>query len=424
MAIHTDITELKRAEEELQGAYAIIKNQRDRMEDELNVGRDMQMSMVPGTFPAFPERKEFSIHGYLQPAREMGGDFYDYFFIDADRLCFCIGDVSGKGVSAALFMAVTKTLIKSRAANDPSTASILTHVNGELCQGNTNAMFVTIFIGILNTRTGALGYTNAGHNPPYLKRRDGASQKLAPHGPVAGIAEGLVYGEGSETLSPGDLLYMYTDGVTEEMDTKCKFFSVKRLEKFVRSQTVRSAKAVVDNTVLAVRRFRGEKEAEDDVTVLAIEFFGDMPKREMSEELHMIVQNEYSEIARVEERFGEFATARGIPEDLKNKMYVIFDDLLNNVISYAYPDGGAHDIEVRAQHRDNRLIVTIADDGIPFNPLLRSVPDTSMPLEDRRVGGLGILLVRQLADDMSYQRRIDKNELTLTLVVGPPDDES
>ena len=184
----------------------------------------MQISMVPGTFPAFPERQEFSIHGFLEPAREMGGDFYDFFLIDAERLCFCIGDVSGKGVSAALFMAVTKTLIRLRAADDPSTASILTHVNGELCQDNANAMFVTLFIGILNTRTGALGYSNAGHIPPYLKRRDGTAQNLMPHGPVAGIAEGMFYGEGRETLGAGDFFYMYTDGVTEERDTAGRFF--------------------------------------------------------------------------------------------------------------------------------------------------------------------------------------------------------
>jgi sigma-B regulation protein RsbU (phosphoserine phosphatase) len=383
----------------------------------------MQMSMVPRIFPAFPERQEFSILGSLQPAREMGGDFYDFFFIDADRLCFCIGDVSGKGVSAALFMAVTKTLIKSHAPNDPSTASILTHVNGELCLDNENAMFVTLFIGILNTRTGALDYANAGHNPPYLKRRDGSAQKLMPHGPVAGVADGHVYGSGRETPGPGDLLYMYTDGVTEEIDGEGQFFSDKRLERIVCAQTLRSAKAIVDDTVMAVEQFRGKKEAEDDVTVLAIEFMGDAPNRPMAENLHITVQNELLQIALAENMFGEFAAAHGLPEELVNKMGAILDDVLNNVISYAYSDNRDHAIEITATRRDDRVIVTISDDGTPFNLLLHAAPEAGLSLEDRRVGGLGIHLVRHLADDISYRRRTKKNELTLTLMVDPPDDQ-
>ncbi|MCH9049943.1 MAG: SpoIIE family protein phosphatase [Proteobacteria bacterium] len=414
---------LKRAQEELHEAYGIIKNQKDRMEDELNIGRDIQMSMVPLTFPPFPNRKEFSIYATLQPAREIGGDFYDFFFVDEERLCFCIGDVSGKGVPAALYMAVTKTLIKSRAADDLSTASILTHVNDELSRDNPNAMFVTIFIGILNTRSGEFDYSNAGHNPPYLRRRDGSSQKLGLHGPVVGAMDGIVYGKGTEVLRPGDLLYMYTDGVTEEMDTNGQLFSDERLEELICSPTIDSVETAVDNTVSAVKSFRGEKDAEDDVTILAIQFHGDSAKLPM-EGLHVIVRNELSQIATVDARFREFAEERGFPEDLKHKMSVIIDDLLNNVISHAFPEGGEHEIEVRAEQVGNRLTVTITDDGIPFNPLLSDTPDISLTLEDREVGGFGILLVGKMADDISYHRRIDKNVLTLVIHVDQSDDAS
>ena len=418
-----DISEQKRAQEELREAYGIIKNQKDRMEDELNIGRDIQMSMVPLTFPPFPNRKEFSIYATLQPAREIGGDFYDFFFVDEERLCFCIGDVSGKGVPAALYMAVTKTLIKSRAADDLSTASILTHVNDELSRDNPNSMFVTIFIGILNTRSGEFDYSNAGHNPPYLRRRDGSSQQLGLHGPVVGAMDGMVYGKGTEVLRPGDLLYMYTDGVTEEMDTNGQLFSDERLEELICSPTIDSVETAVDNTVSAVKSFRGEKDAEDDVTILAIQFHGDSAKLPM-EGLHVIVRNELSQIATVDARFREFAEERGFPEDLKHKMSVIIDDLLNNVISHAFPEGGEHEIEVRAEQVGNRLTVTITDDGIPFNPLLSDTPDISLTLEDREVGGFGILLVRKMADDISYHRRIDKNVLTLVIHGDQSDDAS
>ncbi len=273
--ILTDITDRKRAEAALQEAHEIIKDQRDRMEDELNIGREIQMSMIPLTFPPFPDHDEFSVFAALEPAREVGGDFYDSYFLDEERFCFCIADVSGKGVPAALFMAMAKTLIKSRAADDRSTASILTHVNDELSVDNPNCMFVTIFSGILNIRTGELLYTNAGHNPPYIKRKDGALQCLDErHGPVVGAVEGMVYGEGRDTMAPGDLLLLYTDGVTEAMDVEDRLFSEDRLEQLLGSMDTDDVDKVVDNTVVAVKAFAGEAEQADDITILALAFHG------------------------------------------------------------------------------------------------------------------------------------------------------
>ena len=208
VTIVNDITERKRAEEALQEANRIIKDQRDRMEGELNIGRKIQMSMIPLVFPPFPDHDEFSVFAALEPAREVGGDFYDYYFIDEGRLCFCVGDVSGKGVPAALFMAVTKTLIKALAIDDVSTASILTHVNAELSADTKTSMFVTVFLGILNIRSGEIVYTNAGHNPPYFRRKGGSLQRLdVRHGPVIGAVPGMVYRENTDTMciAPGSL---------------------------------------------------------------------------------------------------------------------------------------------------------------------------------------------------------------------------
>ncbi len=424
VAIYTDITELKSAQEELQAAYRIIKDQKDRMEDELNVGREIQMSMVPLTFPPFPNRNEFSVYGSLEPAREIGGDFFDFFFVDDNRLCFCIGDVSGKGVPAALFMAVTKTLIKSRATDDRSTASILTHVNDELSRDNPNGMFVTLFIGILNIRSGEFDYTNAGHNPPYLIRTDGPPEALSDrHGPVIGAVKGKVYRKGTNVMHAGDILYMYTDGVTEEMDTEGQLFSDERLAALISTQTIDSVEAAVDKTISAVESFRGEKDAEDDVTVLAIQFFGD-PMKASAAGLHVIVKNELSEITTVQQRFQEFGKAHGFSKDLERKMDMIIDELLGNVILYAFSEDSEHEIEITAEQVRNRLTITISDDGVPFNPLLKDTPDTSLAAKDRDLGGLGILLVRKMADDILYQRRIDKNVLTLIIHVDRSDDES
>ena len=411
--IELDITERKMAAAALQEAYGIIKDQRDRMEDELNIGREIQMSMIPLTFPPFPDHSEFSVFAALEPAREVGGDFYDYYFIDEERFCFCIGDVSGKGVPAALFMAMAKTLIKSRAADDRSTASILTHVNDELSVDNQSCMFVTIFAGILNIRTGELLYTNAGHNPPYLKRKDGTLQRLDQrHGPVIGAVEGTAYAEGRDTMEPGDLLFLYTDGVTEAMDVEDRLFSENRLEQLLASMDTGDADKVVDDTVVAVRAFEGEAEQADDITVLALAFHGS-PEDALIAERRITIKNCMPEIAAVIETFEAFAEEFGVPWPIAMKFNLIFDDVLNNVISYAYHDDDEHDIEVRMELAGERLLVTITDDGVPFNPLSVATPRTDLALEDREAGGMGIHLVRNLVDDVSYQRRIDKNVLTL-----------
>jgi sigma-B regulation protein RsbU (phosphoserine phosphatase) len=403
---YSDITKRKLAEDEL-------RNQKERMEDELNIGREIQMSMIPLVFPPFPDHDEFSVFAALEPAREVGGDFYDYYFIDEERFCFCIGDVSGKGVPAALFMAMAKTLIKSRAADDRSTASILTHVNDELSVDNSSCMFVTIFSGILNIRTGELLYTNAGHNPPYLKRKDGTLQLLDQrHGPVIGAVEGMVYGEGRDTLEPGDLLLLYTDGVTEAMDVEERLFSEDRLEQLLTSMDTDDPDEVIENTVAAVKTFEGEAEQADDITVLALAFHGS-PENALVAERQIAIKNHLPEIATVNEKFEEFAEEFGVPLPIVMKFSLMFDDLLNNVISYAYKDDRDHEIEVRMELAGGRLIVTIADDGVPFNPLSVMAPRTDLALEDREVGGLGIHLVRNLVDEVSYQRRIDRNVLTL-----------
>ncbi|MCZ6860269.1 MAG: SpoIIE family protein phosphatase [Alphaproteobacteria bacterium] len=405
--------EVESANLALERAYDVIKVQNERMAAELNVAHDIQMSMVPLIFPAFPDHDEFTVFAVLEPAREVGGDFYDFFFIDEDRICVCIGDVSGKGVPAALFMAVAKTLIKSRARDDLSTASILTHVNDELSADNKENMFVTLFIGIANIRSGEVIYTNAGHNPPYVRRADGSLKRLDErHGPVIGAMEGMVYGEDSVKLAPADILFLYTDGVTEAMDGDDTLFSDERLEGVLEAVDGVTAENAVTKTVAAVKEFEGETEQTDDVTVLAFQYHGSSGTTGKAE-LQIVIENELSEIAKIIGAFEEFAGEHGIPMPITMKFNIVFDELLNNVISYAYRDEEEHEISIRIKLVADRLTVTIADDGVPFNPLSAKTPDTKSSLEDRDISGLGIHLVRELVDDVSYHRRIDKNVLTL-----------
>jgi sigma-B regulation protein RsbU (phosphoserine phosphatase) len=415
--------ELQVKNRELQESFENLKrttSAKERMESELNIGRDIQMSMLPLVFPAFPHRHEFSVFAALHPAREVGGDFYDFFLIDEDRFCFCVGDVSGKGVPAALFMAVTKTLIKSRASNDYSPASIMTHVNDEVGRHNESCMFVTIFLGILDVTTGQLAYTNAGHNPPYLKRKDGTLVRLDKrHGPVIGAMEGMVYQEDRISLSPRDMLLVYTDGVTEAMDPSQALYEEEQLVKLYGAREYASAEDVVSVTVDDVWRFQAEAVQADDVTVLAVEYFG-VPEGVERSVLELRITNQLNEIARVNDSFNGFAKEHGLLDDLRRPMNLVFDELLNNVISYAYEDDEEHAIEILVELSSDRLAVTVTDDGIPFNPFQGGPPDTSLSIEERQIGGLGIHLVQNVMDEFNYNRRTDKNVVILAKHLKTP----
>jgi sigma-B regulation protein RsbU (phosphoserine phosphatase) len=404
---------LKQNMDELQAAYAVINKQKERMQEELNVGRDIQMSMVPDTFPAFPDHDEFDIHALLKPALEIGGDFYDYFFVGRDKLCICVGDVSGKGVPAALFMAVTKTMIKSTANEDHSPASIITRVNEEISQDNPSCMFITLFLGILHIRSGEFHYTNAGHPYPYVKRAGGVIDTLKPvHGPVVGAIDGIAYGEDSVVLGKDDKLLIFTDGVTEAMDVTDQLYGEQRVIDHFQSSPECALDSLVSGTLDSVEAFAGEAEQADDITILALRY--DLETDDIAGHRQEIsISNELGEIDRVNDTFNEFAEQCGIPMPVSLKVNMVFDELLNNVISYAYGDEEAHSIEVIMERSGERLSISISDDGQPFNPFTREDPDTTLSLEERDIGGLGIHLVKKVMDESTYQRRHNRNVVTL-----------
>jgi sigma-B regulation protein RsbU (phosphoserine phosphatase) len=413
---------------ELQASFDDLRRTttaKERMESELNIGREIQMSMLPLEFPPYPHRNEFTVFATLEPAREVGGDFYDFFLIDEDRFCFCVGDVSGKGVPAALFMAVTKTLIKSRASNDFSPASIMTHVNEEVAQNNDSAMFVTLWLGILDVTSGALVYTNAGHNPPYVMKPDGGDPVRldALHGPVVGAVEGLVYGQESTTLQPNDLVFLYTDGVTEAMDPAGTLYDEARLVELLSAQESPSVEEVVGASTDGVWRFQADAEQADDVTVLAVKFTGRALGVSDVHRLHLEARNRFEEIDAVNRAFDEFAELHGLPTRVRRSLKLVFDDLLNNVISYAYEDDLEHIIDVHIELSSDRLAVRMTDDGRPFNPFGRTSPDTATPVDEREIGGLGIHLVESLMDEVSYTRRTDRNVVVLVKYLSESDKE-
>jgi len=246
---------------------------KERIESELNVAREIQMSFLPKIFPPFPDRKEFEIFAFIEPAREVGGDFYDFFFIDQDHLYFCIGDVSGKGIPASLFMAVTKTLIKANTTKDITPAEVLNGVNQELCIDNETAMFVTIFCGILNTRTGEVSYSNGGHNPPYLcSNSKGITALNDKSGMALGVLDEATYTTNKVTIGNGDRIFLYTDGVTEAMDKEGIMYSDDRLINLLEEQKDFTPEMIVNKTFNEVKNFSSGAPQADDITIMAIQF--------------------------------------------------------------------------------------------------------------------------------------------------------
>src|SRR5262245_21264749 len=248
--------------------------EKERMEEALKLAHDIQMSMLPKIFPPFPERREFDIFATITPAKEEGGDLYDFFFIDDDHLCFAIGDVSGKGVPASLFMAVTKTLFRATAGNSGSPGEILARLNTEICRDNESCMFVTLFCGILNIRTGQVDYSNGGHNLPYYLHHNGVSLLESIGGRALGLVEQSPYASGRIVLRPSEALLLYTDGVTEAMDSKQRLYSDQRLAEFLANNRGSSPRQITGDLVNDVRQFAGETPQSDDITILALHYFG------------------------------------------------------------------------------------------------------------------------------------------------------
>ena len=249
--------------------------EKERIGSELRIASQIQGSILPRTFPPFPERAEFEIYAVTIPAREMGGDFYDFFLIDDERLGVVIADVSGKGVPAAIFMAVTRSLLKATAVTVVDPAECLRHVNSLLCPDNEAVMFTTVFYGILHTRTGELAYSSAGHQLPYVLRDSGGVEQLVATGGMGlGVVEDARLETKTAVLGRGDRLLLYTDGISEAMDGGSRMFSERRLREFLEKTGECAPDQLIRDLVSEVRRFTGDIPQSDDITVLGLRFLG------------------------------------------------------------------------------------------------------------------------------------------------------
>ncbi|NCD41752.1 MAG: HAMP domain-containing protein [Bacteroidia bacterium] len=248
---------------------------KEKIESELRIAREIQMGMIPKIFPPFPDTPQIDLYAMLQPAKEVGGDLYDFFLIDNDHMCFAIGDVSGKGVPASLFMAVTRTLLRSTAPKQLSTANIVNTLNGSLAAGNESSMFVTFFLGIINLKTGILTYTNAGHNPPIIVHSDAEPEFFETTDQIPiGLFDSYIYRQSKREIHTMDKLLLYTDGITEAENAEKALYSDHRLMQCIAKNKQQHPKGIIEAITEDVKLHVGSNEQSDDLTMLSLIYQG------------------------------------------------------------------------------------------------------------------------------------------------------
>ena len=384
------------------------RQERQRQASDLLLARDIQRSSLPSVFPPYPRDLTVDLFADMNPARDVGGDFYDFFYTGAGRLAVLVADVSGKGVPAAMFMMKAKSILRELVLSMSDLGEAFAVANERLCEGNEANMFVTCWIGVLDESSGVLRYVNAGHNPPYLLRADGSTEQLGSiSGMFLGGMEGIRYRTFSMRLAPGDLLFLYTDGVTEANNVMGEMFGESRLEevlqgrrglglaRFVPSKCEKPSPALLCRRVRgAVDAFAGKAAQFDDITLLALRYRG-VPKRwelELPATLDSVPGfNAFAE---------EHLVSVGCPRSVKSDLLVALDEITNNVAQYS----GSGKMRVEIEFADDPLVVrfSVSDTGKPWNPLEHLDPDITLSADARELGGLGILMVKKLMDDVSY----------------------
>jgi len=384
---------------------AAMTYERERVAAELSVAAGIQAAMLPSTFPAFPERFEFDIYADMRPAKEVGGDFYDFFMIDKDTLGVVIADVSDKGVPAALFMALAKTLIKSGAQEKKSPKEVFESVNRLLSEGNETGMFVTAFLGCLDIPTGKFVFANAGHNPPLLFS-GGVYRRLASKaGFVLAGMENTIYREGEITLQPGDGLLLYTDGVTEAANPDGELFGERRLIAAADRYAEQPPKAFVEAIKAEIDGFATGAPQADDITMLALRYIG---KAHVKNELKIeaVLENMDAVLEFVDRRL------EGCPAKIQNQMGIVADEIFSNIARYAYAPGVGEAI-IRICIDGEYLTMEFEDFGKAYDPTASPDPDMALPAMEREIGGLGVFMVKKIMDAVEYRRENGKNTLTL-----------
>ena len=385
---------------------ADLMNKTISTEMELNVARDIQEGILSAEFP---DNASYAVYADMTPATEVGGDFYDYFLIDETHLAIVVGDVSGHGMAAAMFMTLTKTLMKVYAQSHYSAEKVFEQTNRYLQQSNPAKFFVTGWMGIVDLTTGVLTYANAGHNYPVLVR-NGKSPAFLRSKPnfVLGRRRLVRYQENRTKLRPGDKLVLYTDGVTEAQSPDESFFGDDRLLSVIDAAKEQNQQEMIVSLRAAIDAFENGSEHHDDATALALSFKNYLQVAPPERKSFFLSVKTFDSVT---EYVARQCTAAGCDETTVGQITIAVSEILANIDLYAYENGG--EIEVLTKCRDRRMTIAFKDNGKPFNPLLVKEPDVTLSLDNRKPGGLGIFIVKKLMSEISYSFENNQNVLTI-----------
>ena len=386
---------------------------KERIESELRIARSIQMGMVPKIFPPFPERDDIDLYSKLRPAKEVGGDLYD-FFIENDKLYFIVGDVSGKGIPASLVMAVTCRLFRTIAYNVATPEGIVTTLNDALSESNESNMFCTAFVGILDLKSGELRYCNAGHNPPIILNRDGSTVAMNVLPNLAmGIWPGFEYQGEVRSVDSGSTLLIYTDGVTEAENGEKKLYGEKRLISVLQSQSSNTPREIIDNVLSDIAQHTQGAEQNDDITIMCCKV-GNLQDNDYR---HIVLRNNIKEIGRMSDFIDQLGEELNLSTEVAFNVHLALEEAISNIIMYAFPEGEEHEFTLTVRRVDNSLILKIIDSGKEFDPTQQPDADVTLSLEERPIGGLGIFLIRRIMQKVEYRRVDGKNILTMVKMI-------
>lgn len=388
-----------------------VNEEKNRIGGELRVASRIQQAMLP---PNRLRQEDVDIGGSLAPAREVGGDLYDYFIRDA-KLFFCIGDVSGKGVPSAMLMSVVHSLFRSASAHENSPSRIMLSINETCCQGNESNMFVTLFVGVLDLPTGMLRYCDAGHDAPLISCGSTfCTLDCVPHLPV-GVFDDVKYQTQETRLEPDSVIFLYTDGLTEAKEKTGKLFGKPRVEDELKRCADHEPAEILQSMTKAVHAFVGDSEQSDDLTMLAIRYTPQQYQSVLTETI--VLKNDLHEVPRLNSFQKDIYHRLNLAPSLAIKLQLALEEAVVNVIDYAYPVEVEGTIEVRIMSDGHSLKLMITDMGASFDPTVKEKADTSLSVEDRQIGGLGILLMREMMDSINYERIDGKNVLTMIKMI-------
>lgn len=389
--------------------------EQERMAGELHIANNIQQTLLPEEDGAMKDIDDVQVEGRLIPAKAVGGDLYNAFVRDG-KLFFCIGDVSGKGIPSALIMAIMQALFRNIASREDNPSHIMKRLNETACRNNKANIFVTLFVGVLDLPTGHLHYCNAGHELPIMVRTQNSKAEISnleamPNLPV-GLFEDFEYEMQTIQMQPGSALFLYTDGLTEARNAKGKLFGRDRVGQMIAEAGTTNPKQLVEAAIECWQKFIGETEQSDDLTLLALSYTPLQEQSIMGEGITL--KNDVKEVEKLGSFVKQVAESLSLDKSLTGRLRLAVEETVVNVMEYAYPQGTTGDVNIRATSNGRRLKFIISDSGIPFNPTEVTAADTTLSAEERPIGGLGILLVRELMDSINYERINGQNVLTLT----------